>query len=1099
MKRYMLAPLLAAVVTVFLQMCIYAEDNTETISYNYSYDMENGYTAENAKTREMEKLDRGLVAVKTADGVYLSWRLLDSEDAVYGSAEDNVSFNIYRDGEAEPIANISYSTNYIDKTAGASYSVAPVVNGAEGERCSPVSVMENSYIDIELDRPDAAVLPDGSIAEYVSGDVSCGDLDGDGEYELVAVWLTSSSSGGMYTPAFNGPILLDAYELDGTRLWEEPIDLGVNVFTDQHNMQFLVYDFDGDGTAEITCQTSAGTRDALGNYVNTVSADENVRAIDNSIDYRDAYGRTYTAPELFTVFGGKDGGAIDTIYYPINICSPSVWGDSVANRSTRFLADVSYLDGEKPYAVYWRGYYYSYSSAGRTGVFGACFDGERLNVKYIFDSFDVENSMYADSYVGIPAYTPGNEIYIGQGNHNITTADVDGDGKDEIISGALCFEVDGDDKLMPKWCSFRGHGDALHIGDYDPTHAGLEYFSVHESGDAIVTMPDGSEKTLDYGMTLYDAATGEELFHAGADKDTGSGIMLNSGQGGYFQMIVSTGVGTYIGNGGGVYEKADTDAEKKFRIFWDGDLYDEIAAENNIFSWNGIGYENIFTADGCVGANPGGRGPVLQADLFGDWREEVIYPAEDYSRLRVFMTTVPTDYKIKTLMHDPVYRSGIAAEQTATNASPHVGFYIGSELFDEEIPEIRMLSAPDKTKYVVGVGLRTDGFSLEASYENGSTRIISPEECSFSGYDPYKTGVQTVYAEYMGQTVSFEVDVLEIEDIFVSRLPDTTVNYKGAPLNTYGLVIAARYGDGSVEELKPDEYSISYSSDTLGTQEVTVTYMDKTVSFEVMVVEPNAKALSRNYYNSSTESTSVTIPVGSLAGDFTLEHTVTIHSMPADCTSNKNDTNGFFLRFINSEKNYIGGGWYLSASGDKALVAWKHAAASADNICTIDIGKTYTFKYEFRDISTGAENGAYVNIEIIDENGNTVGTAENLNLRNFSQTNSGKETPITDVQIYNQAKPGSAGNITFADAQAYGMGEIFLDGSSITAELTGSTQNERVIAAKYDNGVLTDIRFFDSLNLGENIFSAPFVPDNVFLWSSDMRRLSGPEGTSTAE
>ncbi|MGN0106938.1 MAG: bacterial Ig-like domain-containing protein, partial [Hominilimicola sp.] len=990
---------------------------------------------------------------------------------------------------------------------------APVINGVEGEKCEAVSVRENSYIDIELNRPDAVTLPDGSTAEYISGDVSCGDLDGDGEYEVIVKWITGISSSGMYYGGFNGPVLLDAYKLDGTRLWKQPINLGVNVYTDEHNTQFLVYDFDGDGHAEITCQTSAGSMDAFGEYVSTVSADENVQAIDNNTDYRDTDGRTCTAPELFTVFDGKDGSVIDTIYYPINICSSSVWGDDIGNRSTRFLADVSYLDGEKPYAVYWRGYYTQKNdpTIGRTGVFGASFDGERLNVKYVFDTYDVENSIYADGYVGIPAYTAGNEKYIGQGNHNMTTADVDNDGKDEFISGALCFEVNDEDKLMPKWCSFRGHGDALHIGDYDPTHPGFEYFSVHEGGNTTVVLPDGIQKTLDYGMTLYDAATGEELFHVSAGSDTGSGLMLNSGQGGYFQMSVSTGVGTYIGEGNGIYTKADVDADRKFRVFWDGDLYDEAVANTNITAWDGSGYANIFTAEDCVGINPGGHAPVLQADLFGDWREELIYPTEDYSRLRVFSTTIPTNYKIKTLMHDPVYRSGVAAEQTATNLPPHVGFYMGKELFDEEIPEIKITSAPDRTIYAPGEALNTKGLAVMALYENGSMEAISDYEVS--GYAPDKIGEQSVTVTYMEKTASFTVYVEEITGIFISRLPDNTVNYSGAPLNTDGLVVSAQYSGGFTEALLPSDYTIEYSPE-IGEQTVTVTHMEKTAEFKVTVIEPDIGILNRTYFTDSIESSTVMLPIGSCGGSFTIEHTVRINSMPADCGDGKSDTDGFFVRFmsINSSKTPMktGGGWYLKKSGETLILNWKGTGTSGySTIGNLEVGKTYKFKYDFINICTGSnteesaeEDLASATLTVTDADGQTVGTVSGLPLRNFSEKK-GNTLPINAVQIYNRANTNSNASVTFGNAVLYGAsGEITsISGNDITANITGLLPGMRLIAAKYNGGVLTDVEIFNPegadsqtgtdedityLKLGEQTITASFAPDKVFLWNGMM-------------
>lgn len=1122
--------LVTAIVAAVVPAHTYAESSTETISYNYVYDNISGYRPENVHNRQMEKLGRGLTAVRTSEGVYLSWRLLDSEDCIYGSADDNVSFNIYRDNETEPIANVAYSTNYIDKTVGTSYRVAPVVNDEEGKCCSPVGVMENSYIDIELNRPEPAVLPDGIRYEYTAGDASCGDLDGDGEYEIVLKWDCHARDNS--EDGYSGNVLIDAYELDGEMLWR--IDLGQNIRAGAHYTQFLVYDLDNDGRAEVTAKTAPGSKDGYntvnedgtpdpngGEYVTRSSRIETISALtdsDNEISYVNERGYILSGDEFFTVFDGLTGKAEDTIYYPNQRVDVTVWGDDYGGRTDRNTACIAWLDGEKPYAVYMSGYYMRKSGSQFGERQTACaisFDGEKLSCDYCFDTFDAANAAenYPNSYSysaegvykGVDGYKEGNEIYVGEGNHNCSVADVDNDGMDEVLTGPLCYEIK-DGMLGVKWCNFMEHGNILHIGDYDPTNLGFELFTTHEGHDKVNSL-SGVDVPINYGATLIDACTGATLFHVDSKTDAGRGMMANTGQGGYYQLTASAQLGTFvidgIVDGSAVYTEAEIEASKNFRIFWDGDLYDELLDGTEITSWEENFYATVFSADGCTSINDTKSTPSLQADLLGDWREEVIYPTKDNTALRVFITTTPTNYKLKTLMHDPVYRSGVTAEQTAYNQPPHVGFYMDSELFDKEIPVLRLLSAPSKTRYTVGTELDINGLELEASYENGSTMSVSPDKCVFSGFDPYTKGSQTVYVTYMGQTVDFDITVLEMEDIFISQLPNTTVNYQGAPLNADGLAVSARYSDGSVEELKSDEYSISYSSDTLGTQEVTVTYMDKSTSFEVSVIEPNAAALNRNYYNGSTESSLMTIPVGTLAGNFTLKHKVMVNSMPADCTADKDDANGFFMRFINTGRTQIGGGWYLSSADDDVLVSWKGAPTpgkpgTGGGLCRIEPGKTYTFKYEFRDVGTSTENGAYVNVEVIDEDGNTIGSATGLDLRNFTQTNYGKETYITAVQVYNQARSDSPGSVTIDDVSAYGTGgTVSVEGTIVTAELEGITQNERVIAAKYNNDILTKVETFDSLELGDNALEASFIPDKVFLWSG-MIPLCDPNTSSLA-
>lgn len=231
----------------------------------------------NTLHRPIERLDRGLAAIDTEEGIYLSWRLYDGEDDMFGSAQENTGFIIYRDGEE--IAKETQTTNYLDKdgTPDSVYSVAAVHGGQEEEPCEGVRAFSSgeNYFDIPLSFiPETAVLPDGQSVEYTPNDCSCGDLDGDGQYEIVVKWTAGDK---LFTnQSFAGPMYLDAYKLDGTRLWDKPIALGPNVNASAHTLMFLVYDFDGDGIAEITAQTSAGTTDGNGEYVSLASDNESI-------------------------------------------------------------------------------------------------------------------------------------------------------------------------------------------------------------------------------------------------------------------------------------------------------------------------------------------------------------------------------------------------------------------------------------------------------------------------------------------------------------------------------------------------------------------------------------------------------------------------------------------------------------------------------------------------------------------------------------------------------------------------------------------------------------------------------------------------------
>lgn len=997
-----LSTVLAISSAAALNMSAYADStNTQQVSYNYWYNSSTGYTDENVHTRQMEKLDRGLIAIKTDGGVYLSWRLFDSEDNIFGSADKNVSFNVYRDGKK--ISEVATKTNYVDSTVGTNYSVAPVINGVEGEKCNPVTAYNNSYFDIPLLKPDDETIYDPSnnkLATYsfFPADCSTGDVDGDGEYEIIVKWTSHERDVG--TPAYSGTVHLAAYKLDGTKLWKNDIELGKNVYSSAHTLQFLVYDFDGDGKSEVICQTSLGSKDGQGKYVsNAAQTDEEIKAItdkeNSTADYRSSSGVITKGEEFLTVFNGETGAAMDTISLPTTRGSENGvdYGDDFGNRSNRFVSDIAYLDGEKPYAIYLRGYYFGRNGKQRTSIAGISWDGTALSPTYRFDTQKGQEGYYDGAYQ-----------YVGNGNHNCTVADVDNDGKDEFITGALCMEVNDDNEFRPKWCTYLQHGDALHIGNYDPTHTGFEFFTVHE--DSGTNSLSGNDITLDFGMSVIDAETGNIMFHEGASDDTGRGVMANVGAGGYYQ-IWSAKNSARQSNGGTDFTTATSltgrnTPSMNFRIFWDGDLYDNLLNGANITDWNGRNMSNIFSAGNydCVSINGTKANPSLQADLFGDWREEVVYPTSDGTALRVFSTTDTTDYKIKTLMQDPVYRSGVAAEQTAYNQPPHVGFYMGKEVFEtRKITSITITTQPTRTSYIPG-----------------------------ESFD--KTG----------------------------------------------MVVKANYSDGTSEEISA--YTVSeIDKDKIGEQTLTVSYLGKTDTITIYVVEPGITSLNNIYNTNSTSSKLFTAPIGSYAGDFTLEHTVKINSIPANGNTDKNSAAGFFVRFMADKQT--GGGWYLTKKSDTELnVAWKNTRASS--VGTIKLGETYTFRYNFTNVGNG--NGATVTLTILDSSGNTVISASGLNLRNFSDTDFGKKSPITYVQIYNQANANSTSSVEFANARYYTTSEIAVNGQNVTLNI-GCLTDMKGYAAKYSNGILTDLADITPTTTGQSTVLLQFEPDKVFIWN----------------
>lgn len=629
--------------------------------------------------RWMEGLGRGVVAVRTSSSqVFLSWRLL-------GIEAETTTFNIYRSGVKLNTLPVN-ATNYTDNTSvNGTYTIKAIINGTEEPNAVQAPVWSQQYLQVPIQIPPGGTTPDAVSYTYSANDASVGDLDGDGEYEIVLKWDPSNSKDNSQS-GYTGNVYLDAYKLNGTRMWR--IDLGRNIRAGAHYTQFLVYDFDSDGKAEVACKTADGTIDGLGTVIGSATA-----------DYRNSNGYILSGSEFLTVFKGTTGEALDTEYYFPARGTISSWGDNYGNRVDRFVAAVAYLDGQKPSMIFARGYY--------TRLVRAAWDFSNGQLQFLW-AFD--------------SNVPGNGSYAGMGNHQMTVGDANGDGKDEVYNGSSAVNYDG----TGFYVNGLGHGDALHMTDMDPERPGLEIWQCYEE----------QTKYIDKGLRMLDAATGQTVWGVNTTGDVGRALAsdIDPRYKGY-ECWGSNSLYNCKGDSIGPSRPSVNHA-----VWWDGDLLREILDGDVLDKWNysSNNSSRLLTfyqagMGGGVSNNSTKKNPCLTADIFGDWREEIILRTSDNNFLNIYTTVNPTTYKYYTLMHDPQYRMAVAWQNAAYNQPPHPGFYLGDGMQPPPRPDIRLTNTQVVTSVV---NLGSQGVTVKAfPNPSASEFTITLNSATVFGYE----------------------------------------------------------------------------------------------------------------------------------------------------------------------------------------------------------------------------------------------------------------------------------------------------------------------------------------------------------------------------
>ena len=588
--------------------------------------------------RNTDHLDRGLVAMKVSGGVFLSWRICAEE--YY-----DVTYNVYRDGTKINEEPLSVS-NFTDKSGNASaqYTVSAIVQGVEQEQCQSVSVWSNSYKEIKLTH-------EGIKSTLVPNDACCADIDGDGELEILLKYDNLSEMEQSYPK--NGPkiggvdtmeySIFEALKLDGTRLWW--VNCGPNMGDFQNNEQNIVaYDWDGDGRAEVVMRACDGTviHMADGTTYTVGNASANVRAATGG-------GTNWfvtTDGEFLLYMDGITGKPYQCMPYPLKRLESgesdlnAAWGDGYGHRCSKHFFGAPYFDGKQPSIFLARGIY----------------------TRHKMIAYDVDPATHKLK-VRWQWTCNANGPWKGNGYHNYCVADVDWDGRDEIIFGSMVIDDNGKGLST----TALGHGDAEHVGDLNPYIHGHEIYACME----------------DHPGNNYRDATTSKIYHRfSASRDDGrcmAGNFTNSFPGG-LGCSAREGAISLITNEA-VSGLDATGVNTNFRIYWDGDLCEETFNYLNGKNTEGCiakygSWSPIYTCAGSMTNNDTKGTPCYQGDILGDWREEIIMRTAS-NNIRIYSTPTPTKWRNYSLWHDHQYRNAMVWQMCGYNQPPRPSYYLG--------------------------------------------------------------------------------------------------------------------------------------------------------------------------------------------------------------------------------------------------------------------------------------------------------------------------------------------------------------------------------------------------------------------------------------